>query len=85
MQHQIVLPLEAILRLQIALLQRDLAYTQAQLLRVTAEQQQMTQTQSVLAEAHICLPVPLTQCTLDLEHGLLCYEAPDLGEIPSVN
>jgi hypothetical protein len=85
MEHQIVLPLEAILRLQIALLQRDLAYTQAQLLRVTAEQQQMTQLQTVLAAAQILLPVPLTQCTLDLEHGLLCYETPEPGEMPSVN
>jgi hypothetical protein len=76
-QHELTLPLEVALRLQIALLQRDLAQAQAELLKVSAAQQQMTQVHQILTEAQILLPVPLTQCSLDLERGVLGYEEPD--------
>lgn len=99
-QHELPLPLEVALRLQITLLQRELAQAQAELLKVSAAQQQTLQMHQILTEAQLLLPVPLTQCTLDLERGVLVYEAPVCscgagdacveharapGEIPGVN
>ena len=75
---KILLPLETSLRMTIAILERDLAQTQARLLQLTAEHQHHSQVSTLLAQAGITLPVPLSACTFDAQQGALCFE----GETP---
>jgi len=75
-QKQILLPETVALRLQIAMLEGQLAQVQAQLLVATGAQQQALAMARVLHEGRIALPVPLAHCSLDVEHGCLTYEEP---------
>jgi len=81
---QILLPLEISLRMTIAILERDLAQTQARLLQVTAEHQHQANVAALLAQAGVALPVPLSACTFDAEQGVLRFEAeePELPALP---
>jgi len=74
---QMLLPLELSLRLKIAILERDLAQVQARLLQLTAEHQHVTTVGTLLAEAGITLPVPLSACTFDDAQGCLRYDGPE--------
>ena len=76
----ILLPQETALRMQIALLQRDLAYMQARLLMTQADLHHQQTMAVLLEEAKLTVPVPLSACGLDVEHGCLLYEEPD-GEV----
>ena len=73
MQKQILLPLEVLLRLKIAMLERDLMHMQARLLQTEAERLHVQSVAQLLHDAHIDLPVPLSVCTLDMEQGCLVY------------
>jgi hypothetical protein len=73
-QKQILLPQDVALRLHIAILQRDLAQAQARLMQSVADQQHLTTVTALLHAAQIFLPVPVTACAFDAEHGVLLYD-----------
>lgn len=77
--HAIPLDRELLLHLRIAWLERDLAQAQAHLLQTQAMMQHQLALMRLLAEAQIWLPVPITACAFDLEHGQLTYEEPPPG------
>jgi len=73
-RKQILLPLETALRMQIAMLEHDLAQMQARLLAQDMEHRHHATLLRLLAAAQISLPVSLTACQFDAEHGALVYE-----------
>jgi len=81
-RKQILLPLETALRMHIAMLEHDLALMQARLQAQEVEHRHHATLLQLLAGAQISVPVPLTACQFDAEHGALMYEETSNDEAP---